>query len=130
LHSSKTRTTWADTDVSYELTHNRYNYAVEKLTTALGCLATHPGDARERLLSAYVVFHTLRDEDFPSDQRDKWKWVIKELTKFGPSLDYKGRVQTGSVEHTMSRIKKRTAAKIAKAIYELYWVVSENKQYF
>ena len=109
---------------------NRYSYAVEKLTTTLECLAIHQGDARERLTAAFPIFFTLREDDFPPEYRKEWCWVIRELTKFGPLLDYKGEVWRGSVENTMRRIQKKTGSKIAKKIYELYWVVSENRQYF
>ena len=108
---------------------NPYSYTVEKLTAALESLATHPGDARERLGSAFLIFHTLTEKDFPPEYQEKWKWVMDKITKSGPILDYKGDVWRGSVENTMRRIKNKTASKILKVIYELYWVVSENKQY-
>ena len=107
-----------------------YSYAVEKLTTTLECLATHPGDVRERLTSAFPTFCTLTKDDFPPEYQKKWEWVQKELTKFGPLRDCKGEVWRGSVENTMKRVRKKTGAKIAKTIYELYWAVSENQQYF
>ncbi len=108
---------------------NRYSYTVEKLTTALSVLVSHPGDARERLNDAFLCFNTLQDKDFPPDLQKKWQWVMIEMTKFGPLLDHKGAVWRGSVENTMRRIQKRTASKIIKVIYELYWKVSENEQY-
>lgn len=113
-----------------EVQRNPYHYTVEKLTTTLECLITHPGDARERLTAAFLALHTLSEKDFPPEHRKKWRWVMKELTKFGPLLDYKGDVWRGSVENTMRRVRKQTASRIIKAIYELYWVVSENEQYF
>ncbi len=106
-----------------------YCYAVEKLTNTLECLATHPGDARERLTSAYLTFHTLNEDNFPQKYQKKWKSIKTEITKFGPPPDYKSIPRQGSVENTMSRIRKNTAAKIAKEIYELYWAVSKNKRY-
>lgn len=108
--------------------HHPYRYTVEKLTNTLECLATHPGDARERLTAAFHSFQTLRRDDFPNENRKDWDWVLEELTRYGPFL-HKGKVWRGSVENTMPHIRKASAAKIAKKIYELYWVVSENKQY-
>ncbi|MCK4913035.1 MAG: hypothetical protein KAS69_00365 [Planctomycetes bacterium] len=108
----------------------RYNYAVEKLTTTLKCLATHPGDVRKRLKAASLIFCVLREGDFPPEHRNEWRWVKNELTKFGPLLNDKGEIWQGSIENTMYRIRKKTGSKIAKKIYELYWVVSENQQYF
>jgi hypothetical protein len=108
---------------------NRYSYAVQKLTTALSILVAHTGDARKRLNVAYLSFHTLQERDFPPPLQKKWRWVMKELTKFGPLLDYEGRPWRGSVGNTTRRIRNSTASKIIKVIYELYWEVSENEQY-
>lgn len=55
---------------------------------------------------------------------------MKEMTKFGPMLDQNGGLLRGSVENTMRRIHKQTASKIIKVLYELYWAVSENEEYF
>ena len=108
---------------------NPWGYTVEKLTNTLECLATHLGDARQRLLVAYPCFMTLRTHDFPPEYKEEWDWVWAELTKFGPIIDHKGNVSRGSVENTMHRARNSTASKIAKKIYELYWAVSENQQY-
>jgi len=54
---------------------------------------------------------------------------MKELTKFGPLLDYKGEPWRGSVENTMKKVRNRTGVKIAEAIYDLYWSLSENTEY-
>jgi len=107
----------------------RHAYAVEKLATAIRCLATHPGDVRERLIAAHLCFHTLQERDFPPEHIEKWKSVMKELTKFGPLLDYKGEPWRGSVENTMKKVRNRTGVKIAEAIYDLYWSLSENTEY-
>lgn len=109
--------------------NNQYGYAVEKLTSAIAVLISHPGDARARLYSAFLTFHTLQERDFPPHLVKKWQWIIKELTKFGPLVDLNGKVWRGSVEHTMSRIRNSTASKIIKMINELYWELSENVPY-
>jgi hypothetical protein len=108
---------------------NRYSYTVEKLTSAIDCLVTHPGDVRERLTCAYLGFHTLTENDFPPNLRADWRWVMKELTKFGEQRNHKGEVRIGSVENTMQRVRKATGVKISKKIYALYWAVSENTRY-
>lgn len=105
------------------------HYVVEKLTNALKCLATHPGDARERVAAAYLACHTLGEEDFPVEFKKDWIWLEKELTKYGPLADPYGRIIRGSVENTMSRVRKTTGAKIAKKIYDLYWGMSNNQLY-
>lgn len=108
---------------------NKYYHAVEKLTNVLECLATHPGDARERVGAAYWLCAHLRVEEFPEKNRKDWEWIMKEVTKFGPLTDYKGDVLRGSVENTMKSVRKSTASKIAKKFYEFYWAVSQNTQY-
>lgn len=115
---------------AYAMGPARYGYAVEKLTTTIRYLATGPGDARQRLARAFLIFHTLGEEDFPPEARARWNWVKQQLTKFGPLMHPDGTVWRGSVEHTMSRIRKKTGAKIAEAIYDLYWEVSGNREYF
>jgi hypothetical protein len=106
-----------------------YSYAIEKLTTAVGCLATHPGDARHRIIAASSVFNVVRASDLPPDLREKWLKVIAEATKFGPILKSNGEVFRSPVENTMNRRKNSTASKLAKAIYEIYWDISCNQRY-
>jgi hypothetical protein len=108
---------------------NKYRHAVEKLTNVLECLATHPGDARERVALAYMSCAHLMAKELPEECRRDWEWIRKEVTKRGPLPDYNGEVWRGSVENTMSRARKSTAARIAKKFYELYWAVSENRPY-
>lgn len=113
------------------MNNNQYSYAVEKLTNTLTCLATHPGDARQRLACAYKrLFHTLQEHHFPPECQEKWRWVMRQLTKCGPLKDCTGKIHVGSVDNTMRRVRKNTGAKIAEAIYELYWAVSKNQRYF
>lgn len=106
-----------------------HSYTVEKLTDALTCLATHPGDARKRVVSAYYCIHTLDETDFPEECRKDWNWILAELTKRGSFVDQNGNTTCGAVENTMNRRKNKTASKIAEKIYELYWQVSENTKY-
>jgi hypothetical protein len=108
---------------------NDYSHAVEKLTMVLECLATHPGDARERVASAYSMCSHLRSDELPEKCRKDWEWIKKEVTKFGPLTDYKGDVWRCSVENTMKTVRKSTGAKIAKKFYALYWTVSKNRPY-
>lgn len=106
-----------------------HTYKVEKLTNALTCLATHPGDARHRLISAWGSLQKLEESDFPNEYKKEWKWIVRELTKYGPLRSPSGEVIRGAVENTMRRRTNKTASKIAARIYELYWQLSENTQY-
>jgi hypothetical protein len=110
---------------------NPYHYTAQTLTETLECLATHPGDVRERLLSAHGGYLSkLTASDFPVEHRKDWQWVMHELTKFEPRKDT-GEIAMGmgTVECTMRRIRRSTGSKIAKKLYELYWVVTLNTQY-
>jgi hypothetical protein len=109
--------------------NNKYDHAIEKLTDTLKCLATHPGDARERIAAAHFSFGHLQAEEFPEEYRKDWAWIKKEITKFGPLTDCRGKVWRCSVENTMKTVRKSTASKIARKLYELYWAVSDNKPY-
>ena len=95
-------------------------YAYEKLLVALDSLATGPGDVRTRLLSAYQSFWPLSEEQFPEHLRGDYKWVVAQLTKYGPIYDYKGRLDRGSVEATLRRITNRTGVKVATKLLQLY----------
>lgn len=100
-------------------------YACEKLFVAIETMATGSGDVRERLNDAFMSFHTLKEDDFPVELRDDWRWVIDQLTRFGPVLDHNGEIYKGSVEHTMQRIRRSTGSKIAKRIFQLYYKLED-----
>lgn len=113
------------TDANY----NPYHYTVEKLTNALEVLATHPGDARERVAEAYTVCFTLQEDDFPPEQVTKWRKLMGEFDRFPPITGPNGKVYRGSVEVWSRRVRKSTGAKMAKLLWELYWSVTRNTQY-
>ena len=104
------------------------DYAIEKLTTAVQCLALGEGDVRYRVAAACHVLVPLREADFPVELRKSWRWLQKESTKFGP-LEVAGKNYKGSIDHTMHRVRKSTAAKLARTIWELYWSASKNVRY-
>lgn len=94
-------------------------YALEKLSAAVHILATGTGDVRDRLGHAFISFHPVQERDFPEPLREEWRWVKSQLTRFGPLYGPEGKVSVGSVEHTLSRIKNSTGAKIAAKIVHL-----------
>jgi hypothetical protein len=105
-------------------------YAIEKLTDAISCLATHPGDARERVVAAFYHLVRLHEKDFPEALRPKWTSLMAKIKRKGPLRTYDGNVYLGSVQNTMQSYRNKTASKICTEIYELYWSVSNNQQYF
>jgi len=98
---------------------NNFNYAREKLSSAVQELAIGSGDVRERLYNAFLAMHTLKEDDFPEEYREDWKWIMEQLTRYEPILDHNGKVFIGSVQNTLQRIKNKTGAKIAKKIFDL-----------
>jgi len=108
-----------------------YDYCIEKLMNAIETLATHSGNVKERLWYVYLDIHMLQPQDFPKDLQNRWDGIIKSLTKYGPWVnEFSGEVYQSSVENTLRRIRKSTASKIAKEIYEIYWAISSNQRYF
>lgn len=112
--------------------NNPYHYTIEKLTTALEVLATHPGDARERVAAAFGCCFTLQEDDFPPKHAKKWKALIREITKYPPAPLPKGVVMegTGAIDVWARTVRKSTGKKMAKLLWELYWAVSENTRYY
>ena len=109
------------------MSNARYAYTREKLSVALHSLATGPGNVRERLLTAYMEFHTLTPEDFPEEFKDDWRWITYQITRFGPLEGPNGEIWQGSAEHTLTRIRNKTGVKIADKIYELQWKLNEDQ---
>lgn len=94
-------------------------YALEKLETAVVCLATGEGDVRSRLCSAYREFHPLRPEWLPASLRGDYEWIVERLTSRRPVHD------ESRVEATMARMRNRTAAKIAQRLWDVYSRLTE-----
>lgn len=109
--------------------NNPYSYTVEKLTGALECLATHPGDARHRIAAVYSQIHMLHEDDFPAYLMKDWLWTIEQITRFGPLTDESGSVIRDALENTVRKSKNASASKIAKCLYKLYWAISRNTEY-
>ena len=109
-----------------------YFYAYEKFNDALHSLATGPSDVRQRLRYAYSHFHTVRNKHLPEQLKIDYKWVLKQLTRFGPVIGRDGNVLRGSVEETLNRIRNSTGSKIAERILHIYhhlnWLYIEGKR--
>ena len=97
-----------------------YIYARGKLGEAVELLVIGQGDVRERIAMASGPLFVLSLNDLPPEQRKDWQWIVDESTKFGPCLHEDGSVWCGAVQHTMRRVKRATASKIAQRIWSLY----------
>jgi len=107
-----------------------YFYAYEKFMDALNNLATGPYDVRQRLRSAYLHFHPVTKKHLPEELQDDYKWILNQLTKFGPVVGKDGEVLRGAVEETLNRIRNATGSKIADRIIHIYhqlnWLYMEG----
>lgn len=93
---------------------DRALYALEKFSDAVRTLAVGPGDVRSRLLTAFLGFHTVREEDLPRPLRRDFRWIERMLTRSAPRWKDEGRVQA-----SLAQMQNRTGARIARKIVEL-----------
>jgi hypothetical protein len=99
--------------MTYQYVKGRIDYAVDEL-----CIGV--GDARKRLLSANEATSSLLDIHFPEELLADWKSIQYRMTKSGPRTNFEGTMVEGAVAHTMTKIKNRTASKIAEDILKLH----------
>lgn len=93
-------------------------YLVEKLQSAVYDLVSGEGDARSRVREAYYKFWTIKEDNFPAHLRDKRSEIDRLLTRL-PGRD--GYI----IPDNLSKMKNKTASKIACLIYELWFEMSE-----
>ena len=95
-------------------------YPLEKFTQAVYSLATGEGDARSRVLDAYMAFHPVNDTDLPEELQPDYQWVMAKLTSREPIYNHRGEVYKGSVEHSLEKMRNKTAAEIARRIVKIH----------
>jgi len=86
------------------------NYAYTNFSEAVDIMATHSGNIKKRLHSAYIQFSPVTEKDFPEELKADYKWVIEKLTKKDPVFD------EGRVKATLYGMHTKTAVKIAEKI--------------
>ncbi len=118
----------------------RYSYALEKFSLAICTLATNKDEIRKRLL---LVFQgdlmMITTEHLPEQCREDYAWIEKTITKFDEK--YEGQKEyfatedgrydhliPGTIESTLSRIRKITGAKIAEKIYGIWYVLENDSE--
>ena len=118
----------------------RYSYALEKFNRAIYTLSTDKDEIRKRLL---LVFQgdliMITPEHLPEQCRKDYVWIEKTITKFNEK--YKGQKEyytradgrydhliPGTIESTLSRIRKSTGAKIAEKIYDIWCVLKSDSK--
>ena len=89
------------------------HYALAKLDQAIYELAIGPGDIRQRLHDAFIVFAPVSPNDFPSALRPKFAGIRTSLTKKEPWGE------EGRLNATLRGMKRATGVQIAKRIVAL-----------
>jgi hypothetical protein len=90
----------------------------EKLRRALYYLAVGEGDVRERLLHAYNQIRVLREDEIPPGMLEELKGILKDMTRRGPLIKSSVLLKDAA-HHTLGRMHKRTARRIAERIYRI-----------
>lgn len=93
---------------------NRIGYAAEKFNGFSRTLAVHPGDARDRLISAFSTFHVIRPVDLPQPLRKHLEWIHRQIT----ARPARSRLE-GSVEATVRTMRNVTAARVLARLVDL-----------
>ena len=117
----------------------KYQYALEKFTSAIWTLATAPGDVRERLLAVFQgPLLLITPEHLPDDLREDYEWIQKQITKYDE--EYKGQKEwihgcerqdpdfgkkyphlyPNPIGATLGRIRKSTGSNIAIRVYKIF----------
>ena len=103
--------------------HGPAQYANQLLSRTVDTLATAPGDIRSRLLLAFEAFHPLTPAHFPEPLRKDFEWVMKQLTKHEPYVNYEGDVKKGSVQVSLEHMRNSTGVKIAEKLLQLHYAI-------
>lgn len=108
--------------------NGQFAYGYSKLSMAVREMAIGEFDIRSRLIEAnHLWLSALSIDNFPDDLKDDWRWIMKEMTKFGPYLNSNGEIMINAVQFTMSKRKNSTGRKIAEKIYELKYLMEKYK---
>jgi hypothetical protein len=97
----------------------RHSYAKEKMGVAVRALATSQKNIRERIWTAYLSFHTLKEDDFPEELREDWNFIETHLTREEPTKDERGEVTIGRVQNSLAKMNGELCEEIAEKICDL-----------
>jgi len=98
----------------------RIRYAHEKFSAAIRGMAVGAGDARDRMRSAFMTFHTIRPSDLPAPLDRHLQWVYDQLTR----KPARYRLE-GTLDSTLAQMKNSTASKIAERVLAITDAIEE-----
>lgn len=103
---------------------------LQRVTLAVEALCVGKGDVRSRLEDALTYYLApLLERDFPTEVQGKFREIMQSGTKYDASdLDKRFPLprglshnqREGRIHSTMRRIRRRTGAKIARDLWDLY----------
>lgn len=103
---------------------SRISYAAEKFSGLPRTFAVGPGDARDRLINAFSVFHVVRPEHLPEPLRGHLAWVYSAISERPARHQWEG-----SVEATVRTMKNSTASGIIERILDIGAAVDQLYEY-
>ena len=95
-------------------------YLIEKFTMAMHHLVSGEGDARSRVGEAYYSFWHIKPDEYPEHLRNKREEINHLLTRLPGREGY-------MVPDNLSKMKNKTASKIAVLIFEIYFELNKLK---
>ena len=91
-----------------------YRYAHEKFAAAVHALATGAGDARARVHSAWLEFHTVAPSHLPEELRSDLEWILEKITE----KPARNRLRS-SIRTSLEDMQNSTAQQLAKRILRI-----------
>ncbi|MGK4568181.1 hypothetical protein [Flavobacterium sp. 3HN19-14] len=98
---------------------DNFLYLAKKFSMLIEGLIIGEGNAKERLLENSFLLHSVFGLNFPEELNSQKEKIIKQLSKF-PVLVEDDKIIWSSYDRTIQKIRKSTASKIIKEIYNLY----------
>ncbi len=89
------------------------HYAHEKLTSAVYGMAVSTEPLRDRVLSAWLGFHTIDEGDLPEDAHADFRSLMTRMTWTTPKGD------EGTIGATLALVSDEEAARLAQLICDL-----------
>jgi hypothetical protein len=94
-----------------------------KLSSAVGVLISHPGDARERVWASSGYLLQISPDVIPPECREDIAWIHHMLTRYP-----KGEYDDSNLRATYRRTRNVTACKIAARVWHAYHVYDSAMQ--
>lgn len=90
------------------------NNTIEKFTTAIEGLVTHPGTPQDSLWNAWVTLHPLQEGDFPRQLQEYWCRTWEGVANLGSCA------MADSLENQVSGMGEHDCQIVRKRIWALY----------